>query len=68
MAKKPLSSMAPAGAEQADGGQSPSWANSSERYGSVAQALHWSIAVLFLVCYVAVYYRHWFTLPRCTCS
>jgi len=64
MAKKPLSSMAPAGAEQTGDGQLPSWANSSERYGSIAQALHWSIAVLFLVCYVAVYYRHWFTLPK----
>ncbi len=64
MAKKPLSSMAPAGAEQTDNGQLPSWANSRARYGSVAQALHWSIAVLFLVCYVAVYYRHWFTLPE----
>ena len=26
--------------------------------------MHWSIAILFLVCYVAVYYRHWFTLPK----
>ncbi|MBN8764072.1 MAG: hypothetical protein J0I63_13110, partial [Thiobacillus sp.] len=64
MMKKPRSDMASAGAVQTDDGQLPSWANSRERYGSVARALHWSIAVLFLVCYVAVYYRHWFTLPK----
>lgn len=64
MTKKPHSAMASAGAKQTDDGQLPSWANSRERYGSVARALHWSIAVLFLVCYVAVYYRHWFTLPK----
>jgi len=64
MMKKPRSDMASAGAVQTDDGQLPSWANSRERYGSVARALHWSTAVLFLVCYVAVYYRHWFTLPK----
>jgi cytochrome b561 len=37
------------------------WRNSRERYGTVAQALHWIIAALFLVAYVAVYYRQWFT-------
>lgn len=64
MAKTPLSSRAPAGAEQTNGGQLPSWANSRTHYGSVARILHWSIAVLFLVCYVAVYTRHWFTQPE----
>lgn len=35
--------------------------NTSDRYGSVAITLHWLVATLFLVSYVSVYYRHWFT-------
>lgn len=31
------------------------------RYTSIAIALHWIIALLFLGAYVAVYYRRWFT-------
>jgi cytochrome b561 len=31
------------------------------RYTSVAIALHWTIALLFLGSYVSVYYRRWFT-------
>ena len=30
-------------------------------YGSLARRLHWSVAILFLCAYCAVYYRHWFT-------
>lgn len=39
-----------------------SFRNSRYKYGSVAKALHWVIATLFLVSYCAVYYRHWFTV------
>lgn len=35
--------------------------NSADNYGSVAKFFHWTIAVLFLVSYITVYYRHWFT-------
>jgi cytochrome b561 len=35
--------------------------NSRDRYGLVAQTLHWIVAVLFAVSYCSVYYRHWFT-------
>lgn len=35
--------------------------NTEDRYGLVAQGLHWAIALLFLGCYASVYYRHWFT-------
>lgn len=38
--------------------------NTPERYGSMARALHWSIALLFLASYAAVYTRHWFTEPK----
>ncbi|MBC6445250.1 MAG: cytochrome b [Alphaproteobacteria bacterium GM202ARS2] len=38
--------------------------NSSERYGTVAMALHWVVAALFLALYVSVYYRQWFTEPK----
>ena len=36
--------------------------NTRHSYGSVARALHWTIALLFLMAYCAVYYRHWFTV------
>ena len=35
--------------------------NTTISYGSIAKFLHWSIALLFLAAYFAVYYRHWFT-------
>ena len=35
--------------------------NSQYAYGSVAKWLHWSIAILFLLSYITVKYRHWFT-------
>ncbi|MDH5359328.1 MAG: cytochrome b [Gammaproteobacteria bacterium] len=35
--------------------------NTLENYGRIARWLHWSIAVLFLLAYMSVYYRHWFT-------
>lgn len=35
--------------------------NTPERYGIIAIALHWIIAVGFLGAYMAVYYRQWFT-------
>lgn len=35
--------------------------NSSTHYGAVARTLHWLTALLFLLAYVAVYYRQWFT-------
>lgn len=37
------------------------WRNSPEHYGRMARLLHWGTAILFLVAYVAVYFRHWFT-------
>ncbi|EHR39712.1 cytochrome b [Alishewanella jeotgali] len=38
--------------------------NSPTHYGKVARALHWLTALLFLLAYVAVYYRQWFTEAR----
>lgn len=35
--------------------------NTLENYGRIARWLHWGIAVLFLLVYLFVYYRHWFT-------
>jgi len=35
--------------------------NTRQNYGSVAKLLHWSIALLFLMSYCTVYFRHWFT-------
>ena len=35
--------------------------NTPENYGVIAKSLHWLTAVLFLVSYCSVYYRHWFT-------
>jgi len=38
--------------------------NSRESYGRIARWLHWGTALLFLLAYCAVYYRHWFTEKR----
>lgn len=38
--------------------------NSPTHYGKVARALHWLTALLFLLAYIAVYYRQWFTEAR----
>ena len=38
--------------------------NTRERYGTIAMALHWGIAVLFVALYVSVYFRQWFTEPK----
>lgn len=35
--------------------------NTKEEYGRIAKWLHWGTALLFLLAYCAVYYRHWFT-------
>ncbi|MFC6634205.1 cytochrome b [Microbulbifer taiwanensis] len=35
--------------------------NTADNYGTVAKWLHWGTALLFLLSYVTVYYRHWFT-------
>jgi len=35
--------------------------NTIQSYGSIAKWIHWITAGLFLVSYVSVYYRHWFT-------
>lgn len=35
--------------------------NTEDNYGTIAKWSHWSIALLFLGSYCAVYYRHWFT-------
>jgi cytochrome b561 len=35
--------------------------NTRENYGRIARWLHWGTAMLFLLSYCAVYYRHWFT-------
>lgn len=35
--------------------------NTTQNYGRVARWLHWGTALLFLLAYCAVYYRHWFT-------
>ncbi len=36
--------------------------NSDYAYGSIAKCLHWSIAILFLLSYATVKYRHWFSV------
>ena len=36
--------------------------NTARNYGSFAKWLHWITALLFLLAYTAVYYRHWFTV------
>jgi cytochrome b561 len=38
--------------------------NTAENYGRIAKWLHWTIALLFLLAYCAVYYRHWFTVKK----
>jgi len=38
-----------------------SYKNTAQDYGRIARWLHWATAVLFLMAYCAVYYRHWFT-------
>lgn len=35
--------------------------NTVHDYGRIARWLHWGTALLFLLAYCAVYYRHWFT-------
>ena len=35
--------------------------NTEHDYGAIARYLHWGIAMLFLLSYCSVYYRHWFT-------
>lgn len=35
--------------------------NTRGNYGFIAKCLHWGTAFLFLVSYISVYYRHWFT-------
>lgn len=35
--------------------------NTKNSYGSIAKWIHWTIVLLFLGSYCAVYYRHWFT-------
>lgn len=35
--------------------------NTKENYGRIARWFHWGTALLFLLAYCAVYYRHWFT-------
>jgi cytochrome b561 len=35
--------------------------NSRDRYGFIAQTLHWVVALLFLGAFVAVYFRQWVT-------
>lgn len=35
--------------------------NSRDRYGMVAQALHWTVALLIVGAFAAVYFRNWFT-------
>lgn len=37
------------------------WKNTQERYGKMAMIMHWSVAALFLLLYVTVYFRQWFT-------
>lgn len=40
------------------------WKNSEKRYGKIAMITHWVVAALFLLLYVSVYFRQWFTEPR----
>lgn len=35
--------------------------NTKERFGIIAISLHWIVAILFLLLYVSVYFRRWFT-------
>lgn len=35
--------------------------NTKYKYGQVAKIFHWLTALLFLLAYISVYYRHWFT-------
>ena len=35
--------------------------NTQTSYGVIARCLHWVMALLFLLSYCTVYYRHWFT-------
>lgn len=35
--------------------------NTAKNYGSIAKWLHWTTALLFLLAYISVYYRQWFT-------
>ncbi len=35
--------------------------NSKDRYGTAAQVLHWTIAILFAGSFASVYFRQWFT-------
>lgn len=35
--------------------------NSENHYGSIAKWIHWLTALLFLLAYISVYYRQWFT-------
>lgn len=35
--------------------------NTQHSYGTIAKWFHWSTAILFLLSYCSVYYRHWFT-------
>lgn len=32
-----------------------------QAYGKIAKWLHWGTAILFLLSYCSIYYRHWFT-------
>tara|TARA_Y100001960_G_C14774529_1_gene882223 strand:- start:2047 stop:2631 length:585 start_codon:yes stop_codon:yes gene_type:complete len=38
--------------------------NTKERYGVIAIAFHWIVALGFLGCYASVYFRHWFTQEK----
>ena len=38
--------------------------NTQQEYGRIARWLHWGTALLFLLVYCAVYYRHWFTVKQ----
>jgi len=38
--------------------------NTAQHYGRIARWLHWGTALLFLLAYCAVYYRHWFTVNK----
>ena len=40
------------------------WKNSATSYGTIAKAMHWGTALLFLAAYVSVYFRQWFTEPK----
>ena len=40
--------------------------NTAQNYGRIARWLHWGMALLFLLAYTAVYYRHWFTEKETT--